>query len=390
MVRGLAMTLALWVAGFVALRLTIAGPERCEPPSRAGVDAAVAAAGQWLLANQLPDGRFLYEFDRGDAEPSAEYNEVRHAGVTMSLYQLAAEGEVEYLDAADLALKRSLSLLVRRDGWAAIAEPDGSAKLGATALLVAALVHRYAATGDRGYDALLRELGRFLLTMQEPNGRMLAYWSPTLEGPVPDVTSRYYTGEAFWALTLLAKHFPEEPEWLEAARRVGRYLATVRDEAEGVPFAPWPDQWAAYGFSELVALGPLSEEEVRYLRRLAERFGVLVRFDAQRGEDELSTLLRGEGARGAGLGTWVEGLGSLWRAALLEPRLTDVAPAIAERALCGAGLLVARQTTAEEAGGDRRQLGAWFRGDVTRMDDQQHAVSALLTARRILAEKERP
>lgn len=388
MLRGLATTLAVWAVGFAALRLTIAGPEVCEAPTQTAVEASIDAAAAWLAVNQAEDGRFLYEFDRAAGRPSAEYNEVRHAGVTMSLYQLAAAGNPAYIDAAERGLQRALGRLMRRDGWAAVAEDDGTAKLGASALLTAALVFRREATADPRYDALAAELGRFLLLMQEPNGRMLAYWSPAYEGPVPDLTSRYYTGEAFWALTLLARTFPEERVWLDAARRTARYLAAERDEAEGFAFAPWPDQWAAYGFAELVQLAPLSDAEVAYLRSLAERFGILVRFDAQRGEDEVSTLFRGEGARGAGLGTWVEGLGALWRTALRDDRLADLREPIAERALCGAGLLVERQTTEAEAAGDPRLAGAWFREDMTRMDDQQHALSALLAARAILSHPE--
>ncbi|GBD23690.1 hypothetical protein HRbin29_01360 [bacterium HR29] len=388
MLRGLAVTLAVWALGFAVLRLTIAGPELCEPPPPTAVEASISAAATWLSAHQSADGRFLYEYDRDARAASPEYNEVRHAGVTMSLYQLAAAGKPDYLDTAERGLDRMLGRLLRRDGWAAIREDDGTAKLGSTALLVAALVFRREATGDLRYDPLLAELGRFLLAMQEPNGRMLAYWSPALGGPIPDLTSRYYTGEAFWALTLLARTFPHEREWLDGARRVARYLAEERDEAEELEFAPWPDQWAAYGFAELARLAPLSESEVAYLRSLAERFGMLVRFDAQRGEDDVSTLFRGEGARGAGLGTWVEGLGALWRAASVETRLADLRPAISERALCGAGLLVARQTAAEEAEGDARAVGAWFRSGVTRMDDQQHALSALLAVLEILTEAE--
>ena len=81
-------------------------------------------------------------------------------------------------------------------------------------------------------------------------------------------------------------------------------------------------------------------------------------------------------ARGAGLGVWVEGVGSLARVAEVDPRLADLGPALEERLACGAGLLAARQVS----GGPEEEAGAWFREDVTRMDDQQHSLSALLAA----------
>ena len=37
-----------------------------------------------------------------------------------------------------------------------------------------------------------------------------------------------------------------------------------------------------------------------------------------------------------------------------------------------------------------RTGGAWFTNDVTRMDDQQHALSALLNAASILDERKKP
>jgi hypothetical protein len=50
---------------------------------------------------------------------------------------------------------------------------------------------------------------------------------------------------------------------------------------------------------------------------------------------------------------------------------------------CGAGLLAERQPDRRDAAAwESPSLveGAWFRYDVTRMDDQQHALSGLLVA----------
>ncbi|HEY3142104.1 MAG TPA: hypothetical protein VGJ86_13295, partial [Acidimicrobiales bacterium] len=86
---------------------------------------------------------------------------------------------------------------------------------------------------------------------------------------------------------------------------------------------------------------------------------------------------------GAGLGVWVEGLGSLTRVAAVDDRLADLRPALEDRLNCGAGLLAERQVSAEKADDyDQPDLvqGAWFRDGLTRMDDQQHALSGLLAA----------
>jgi hypothetical protein len=87
------------------------------------------------------------------------------------------------------------------------------------------------------------------------------------------------------------------------------------------------------------------------------------------------------------MGTWVEALDSLWRLAGKDPRLADMRPKLAERAKCGAGMLVERQTTAAGAASKPRpdlDVGAWFRDGVTRMDDQQHSISGLVRSRQVL------
>ena len=92
--------------------------------------------------------------------------------------------------------------------------------------------------------------------------------------------SKYYTGEAYWALARLHRAFPGEG-WGEAADRIGAYLATSRDEVEG-HWPPIPDHWAAYGMSETVEFPergrpPLTEDELAYARRQAELFGIQAR-----------------------------------------------------------------------------------------------------------------
>jgi len=85
------------------------------------------------------------------------------------------------------------------------------------------------------------------------------------------------------------------------------------------------------------------------------------------------------------MGTWVEGLGSISRVAEVDERLADLRPALAERLACGAGILADRQ----ERTGPEKERGAWFRDDVTRMDDQQHALSALLASAGLVERSER-
>lgn len=78
--------------------------------------------------------------------------------------------------------------------------------------------------------------------------------------------------------------------------------------------------------------------------------------------------------RGGGYGVNGEALTRLWHAAQAEPRLSSLQTQLGERAQCVAGLAVDAQSRT----GSSKVRGAWFRDGETRMDDQQHAMSAIL------------
>ena len=369
----------LWVGSFAALRVSVLAPEDCPAATGTELTASAVAAAAWIARGQGDDGRYMYEYDRDADRVGPGYNIVRHAGVTMSLYQLARAGHPEIVDTADTGLAMMLESLVPAGDGMAFVEGATEARLGASALMAAALAQRRDATGDDRYDDQLRALGRFLVGQITDGGQMLNSFDLRTATPVPGTTSRYATGEAAWALAQMHNLLPDE-DWDVPARRVLDYLATARDEVEALDFAPWPDQWAAYTLAELAPSG-LEEQHIRYARNLSERFGVLVRSESQKDGWPLPFI--DPRARGAGLGVWVEGLGALASAAESDDRLADVRSVLRARMMCGAGLLAERQP-------DRRAAaawespdfveGAWFRYDVTRMDDQQHALSGLLVA----------
>ncbi len=349
-------------------------------------------AADWIARVQAPAGTYLYEYDIEANREVPGYNVVRHAGVTMSLYQLAAEGHGDAtLPAADRGLAYMLANIVEYEGWQAFIDPsDGGIEVGASALMLAGLAQRRIATNDGQYDALMRGLSRYLVAMQQADGSFLLRWLPETGEPDPNQRSLYATGEAFWSLTLMHRFFPTEG-WDRPARAVADYLSLYRDDVEGLRFPPWADQWAAYGLSEM-ASWPLNDDNVRYARRLSERFGFLVRTEAQRRDSRFSDFVHGRRARAAGMGTWVEALDSLWLLASIEPRLADLRPKLAERAICGAGMLLDRQVAPHEASNYSNPgvaQGAWFTEGKTRMDDQQHAISGLIRARQIIAEAAR-
>ena len=374
------LSLALLLAFAFAV---VAPPENCPQVTADELRRSAQATVDWFVRNQEKDGSWVYVYNADENSTPSEYNEVRHAGVTMGLYQAAAAGLPGALRSADRGTEWALDRLLSRDGWAAIAGED-RVTTGATALLVAGLDIRRKATGDTRYDGELARLGRFLLAQTEPSGAVLASYDPARAAPVAGEYSKYYTGEAYWALARLHRTFPGEG-WGEAADRIGAYLATSRDEVED-HWPPIPDHWAAYGVSETVEFPergrpPLTEHEVSYARRQAELFGVQARWLSQQ-HGPWGRVVRGtDMARGGWYGVVGEALTGWWLAARDDPRLADLQEPSAERATCTAGLAVGEQSDAEDAAGAAspgRVEGAWFRDGETRMDDQQHALAGLL------------
>ncbi|MBI2766372.1 MAG: hypothetical protein HYX53_10745 [Chloroflexi bacterium] len=401
MMRGLVATLCLWGIGALLLRVAVVPPGRCPAITSGEALASAEASAAWIARVQNPDGSYLYEYNRNSGLESPAYNVVRHAGVTMSLYQFAAlDRSSEALATAERATAWMEANLYRSGDWAALRDPlDGSIEVGGSALMLSALAQRRIAMANSApdvarYDALMREIGRFLLAMQQPDGSFLLAWDVNTNAPDPVQRSKYATGEAFWALALMQRLFPGEG-WDVPTQKVADYLSLYRDAYENQKYPPWADQWAAYGLAEMAAwpvapgAGPvLNDANIRYARSLAERFGFLVRTESQRRDTWFSDAIRGREARAAGMGTWSEALDSLWRLASLDPRLADMRAKLAERASCAAGMLRDRQLTPEKAQGQPRAdvlEGAWFAKGVTRMDDQQHALSGLLRASDILA-----
>ncbi len=387
MLKGLLLTLAVWAVGAAMLRVTVATPHQCPDVSLEILRSAETAASTWMTANQFEDGSYVYEYDVASDSFPGGYNEVRHAGVTMSLYQLAANGDLSVLPVADAAMERMENSLRRGEGWAAVQSPDnGTVKLGTTSLALAGLAQRRLATGETRYDELMLGMGQFLRSMQLEDGSFLNYWDTNLDQPDPNAKSLYATGEAFWAMAMMHRAFPDQG-YEAPTRAVADYLSLRRDEEEEIDYPPWADQWAAYGLSEM-ADWPPNDENIAYARTLAGRFGFLMRIESQRGGSLPD--VHGSSTRAAGMGTWVEGLTSLWRLAGTDERMADLEEDIGDRALCGAGILAERQVTALEVISQtypERSFGAWFDDGITRMDDQQHAASGLMLAEAILEKR---
>ncbi|CAN5735746.1 hypothetical protein BH23CHL2_BH23CHL2_16020 [soil metagenome] len=371
--RIVAAPLLLWAALLGVVRVVIAPGELCGDGTPAEFRETAIYAAEWLAANQYDDGSYVYEYDRDADQFSNAYNIVRHAGVTMSLYQVAGRlGDEDAFEAAEDGTAYLIDNLYYYDDWAGPAEA-GNIKVGAAALMTIALAERRLLTGETTHDDVMRDVGRFMVAQQKENGGFFTKWF--LESETMDLvsTSAYYPGEALWALAMLHEAFPDEG-WDEAAWRTADFVSLLRDDEEDVPYPPLNDHWAAYGFAEMAEWG-LAEHHIEYARRLAARFSLFIRFEAQKTDEGLSLWTRGDSRRSSALGTWVEGMAALWRLSESDDRMADISEEILEQSRCGADLLVQRQVENEAP---PLEAGAWFIDGVTRMDDQQHAISGLI------------
>ncbi|RMH67011.1 MAG: hypothetical protein D6683_18155, partial [Actinomyces sp.] len=262
---------------------------------------------------------------------------------------------------------------------------------GATALLVAALVER-GRVGGTVDDELLGALGATLTATVDARGRVAADIA-VATGPVRTRTSPFFPGEVAWALARLDTRLPGRG-FGETADRVLAWVITERDEVER-PWPPVSDHWAAYARAERAAAGAAVPEGVDDAALTAWRgrqlglFGLQVRYESQK-TGGVTRWTRGPVAMAAGVGTLGEGLGRWLEVDAATGELGGDRAVVEERLVCVAALLVARQVDEAEAAAEpepARVAGAWFRQGRTRIDDQQHALSALLAARPVLARR---
>jgi hypothetical protein len=361
----------------VGVRLTVAAPEECADISAETARSSARMAATWIRDNQQDDGSYTYQVDEAGKD-LGDYNVTRHAGVTLSLYQAArALGDDSYFEAADAALAWAEERLLERDGWIAIRDGD-VVGLGASALMLAALAERRSLTDSDEYDDLMRGLGDFLVSMQRDNGDFYVYYYVSSGKPDQDAISQYFAGEALWALARLQNALPDDA-YHTSAERAAHFIAVERDDTDFVPVPPLNDHWASYGFAEM-SEWPIGDDQADYARALYGRFHLLIRWEAMKEGNALARALHGPERQAAALGTWVEGQAALARLTRADVRVDDLEDEAVASTRCGAAVLVDRQANSDLAAVD----GAWFTEGVSRMDDQQHAISGLLALAELL------
>ena len=216
------------------------------------VESAAEAASGYLVRKLDADGRFEYAIHLDGLPLKEDYNVLRHAGTVygLSLYHEltgAAESREVILRATRYLLRRHVRPLVQHPELQAVLSLPGEeiqgtnaqAKLGGSALGLIALIKARQLDADVVSLTVLREVGDFLLFMQEESGHFRSIYQQTdqfLDG----FESVFYPGEAILALTLLYE-VDSDLRWLDAALKGIAYLEKSR---QGVPVGQLPsDHW---------------------------------------------------------------------------------------------------------------------------------------------------
>ncbi len=251
-----------------------------------------AMGARWLAGVARDDGSFLYiYYPEDDAYDAEDYNEVRHAGTTYSLFSAygvtseasvleAAEGGAAYIDASSVALSG--------DRGRAFVYEDRM-KLGGQALAVVALLERRRVLNDTSRDDLIDDLARAMIAMELPEqpGRYYQSYDHGTGSFSLEPDSDYYPGEALLAFTRLAQQYPDGP-YLEHATRAARYLIYERDgDIPAARDVPRQDHWLTLALAELYRLDPRPDyRDVAYLQADAMTA-------TQHGADDLSMRIGG-------------------------------------------------------------------------------------------------
>lgn len=385
----------VWVISCVAIfgvvRSAIAIPEHCGDLTTNDLDASISEAVAWMERNQLDTGVWLYRYDVVNNEDLGGYNWVRHAGVLLSLEQTARLLNGPVADQAEIVADRGWPAIEKnyRDvtigGVRTTAMRSSSSATGGTALTGIALSERRVRTNDASLDQTLLQMARFVAAQVQDDGSVLNEVNLDTGLSTPGSFSPFATGQTMFLLAR-AREITQTNEFDSKIASIIRYLATQRAAREGyVPDVS--DHWGAYGMAVLASSGPqfLSDREiVEFIRKQLGIAAIQVRYESQRTNDGLNRWTRGRQTLGAGLGTLGEAIGAWREVVAVQPVLRSQEPWLHERLLCVSELLVRRQVSAEQAqklSNPDSSQGSWTQFGITQMDDQQHALSAMVAAR---------
>lgn len=365
------------------------------------IDSAIQAANNYLVQSVDANGRFEYRVDASFGLVADGYNWLRHAGAIYAMASACDESCVvsdrrAILRAIVYLQKSAIRPVAAADATAAVWSEDAKigsesravAKLGGAGLALVAIATATDAVGTNPDIAQLEALGNFILMMQKPDGGFHSKYLPQRSGRFHKWSSLYYPGEAAFGLVKLFE-LTGAPQYLFAATDALRHLADSRSSASQVP----ADHWALIATR---AIWPYLAEPDR--ERLANHARQIV-------SSILAEQINAPGSSCDGgfsidgritpTSTRIEGL---LAAAHLFPDDSPFYETIVDAASHGIGFLMKNQISGGAYRGAFRRAVRALRSDEAgytstfnrraseiRIDYVQHALSALLAWREIVA-----
>gem|GEM_PF-1193490 len=383
--------LLIWLIGLLVLGGTaraIALPQVCGSTTQNARDTAVSQAISWLSVNQNSDGTFLYRYDAEQDAVLGGYNWIRHAGTILALEQARGQGFDAAMTSSEAAIEVAFKHVFRmsaEDAEVAGLIDGASISTGGTALFALALMERRDATDSSEFDEDIHAMLHFLKNSLKArdDGSMIVRAEANLDGRFAnDAVGLFATSQTLFALARAERLFPGE-QWGDQAHPILKYLTTFKANEEG--FVPdMSDHWAAYAMAEMILwTTPIvyTDIELAWAHKQMGMASIMVRYESQISGSGVNQLLRGHTAIGAAAGTHGEALAGWARLALENDEFGGNISALNERLSCNNSLLIKRQVSQNESQAylhPSRVVGAWLSGGVTQVDDQQHAMSAIL------------
>ncbi|MCC6157784.1 MAG: hypothetical protein IT350_06995 [Deltaproteobacteria bacterium] len=357
---------------------------------------ACRIGGDFLIKIQQPNGKWYYGYDAGkDDLDKVDYNLLRHAGTTYSMYQLYdVTREPRYLDAANAGLRWQRTVIEAdpADPERLFVREPHNIKLGGAGLALMAYVEKRKVAGWDGEDERVAAgLARHCLLSQKDDGSFRDYHG------IPGVNAKtrrsiYYPGEAMLGLIRYHQIVPERSDILDAVRRAADHLIDNRWTIMGMRFNVPPDAWLMLALEELHEADPnpkYADHCFRMARGMEfEQLGPRWGLDHAGGYYPAPPQVTPAGSRS-------EGLTAAW---LLAKRLGDehTADEIRETVLRSARFQVERVIRPDFVTlypSPPRALGVFRHSPVSnamRIDYNQHNISGLLIAARMTAEDNVP
>lgn len=239
-----------------------------QPPrklSRALLDQSLALGQRFLVANQLPSGRFVYAFDYRTGARSKGESIVRQAG---SLWGLVLTHQARPDPRAAKAIEKGLAHFLGRTQLVAgkrflvDAEDGRLGSTGAVALLGLALIDRLRCTDVTAKDrqrlrARLDEILAFLLSVRTRRGQFHSAY--TSAGAGARRPSPYYDGEALLCLARAARYMGRadlREAVIRSAERMHRvHVVAARKQDPDSSTTKGFYQWGTMSYFELATSG---------------------------------------------------------------------------------------------------------------------------------------